>query len=230
MLIEAFVKLVNARGVDFMHVAGAASRTDGVARKRKLTRAEIKIRRELKLSLKIEPSAKGSGTRVSREPSWQIDLARALRGVRRMPELAVYFSLAGWLGEFEELHRGLMHSQLKEMNRDRTWPMVVEYSSGRLGEPYDYVPRLATLVLIADAFKQSFLDAEGLHGNWTPYSLIGMDEALWERQLNGRYVFLRHEYESWYKEGIRMIQRAYGVEAHADDEEEIEIMEEELVA
>jgi hypothetical protein len=206
MLIEAFVNLVNARGIDFTHVAGSASRIDGAARPRRLSRAEMKIRRELHLALHVEPTARGAGSRVSRAPVYShAELAHAMAGVPRMPELALYFSLAGWLGGFEELHRGLMRKQLNAMDQD--WPMIVQYSGGKAGEPYDYVPKLATLVLIADAHKQSFLDATGLHGNWTPWDLIGMDEPAWKRHLATRYIDLKHQYECWYTEALRIIRK-----------------------
>jgi hypothetical protein len=91
------------------------------------------------------------------------------------------------LGAFEELHRGLMLKTIQSM--DDTWPVSTTYTGGRIGEPHDYVPKLATMVLVADAHKQSFITAPGL-----PCVLIGMDDAVWGRTLAGRYLELQRQY------------------------------------
>lgn len=201
MLIEAFFSLVNARGIDFKYVAGSASNTEGIARPRRLSAQEVKLRKELKLSLDVQATAQGKNSRVPRRPYYSnADLAHALHGVHRMPELALYYSLCGWLGAFEELHRGLMLKTLQTM--DETWPMTVTYAGGRVGEQHDYVHKLATLVLIADAHRHDFITAPGL-----PCVLMGMDDVTWGRVLAGRYLDLQRQYERWYTFGLGHVQR-----------------------
>lgn len=213
MLIEAFISLVNARGVDFNFVAGNASNVEGAARPRCLSRAEIKLRNELKLALAIEPTAQGKGSRVPRRPYYSnTDLAHAMHGVPRMPELALYYSLCGWLGAFEELHRGLMMKILQTM--DETWPMTVTYAGGRIGEQHDYVHKLATLVLIADARKNDFIVAAAL-----PAHLIGMDEPVWDRVLASRYAELQQQYTRWYLVAMGMVRKR--IMNTAEDVEEV---------
>jgi hypothetical protein len=203
MLVETLITLVNARGIDLQHVAGNASNTHGIAKKRRLSAQEIKLRKELKLALSIEPTVQGANTRSSRAPRLpQAELAHALHGVPRMPELALYYSLAGWLGGFEELHRGLMLKQLQDANREKDWPLVVPYLGGRMGEPHDYVSKLATIVLVEDAHKNEFIIAPHL-----PFAYMGMEEAVWDKLLAGRYHQLKQQYENWYEIALGMSRR-----------------------
>lgn len=202
MLVEALITLVNARGIDLRHVAGNSSNTEGIARRRRLSQAEMKLRRELKVALEVNDTAKGASSRVSRPPMWaHPELAQALYGVPRMPELALYYSLAGWLGGFEELQRGLMLKQLHTAEREKDWPMIVGYIGGRASEPYDYIPRLATLVLIADAEKQNLIAAGPL------FALMGMEEAVWQQTLAARFLDLQQQYERWYLMALKQAQK-----------------------
>jgi hypothetical protein len=99
--MPAFVCLINARGIDLRHVAGNASNLDGVARPRVLSPREIKLRKELKLSLEVTPTAQGKGSRVYRKLAYAFtDLAYAMSGIPRMPELAFLYSYAGLVGCF----------------------------------------------------------------------------------------------------------------------------------
>ncbi len=208
MLIEAFVSLVNARGIDLQFVAGASLNTKGIAKKRQLSSAEVKLRNELKLALSVEPTAVGTQTRVYKRPlNAPSDLAGAMQGVPRMPELAFYYSMAGWLGSFEELHVGLMIKALKL--RDESWPMIVRYKGAgpeRVGEPHDYISKLATLVLIEDARRNEFVS--------TPVTLadmMGMERLVWDRCLLEHFNTLRRHYVNWYHAALYTVQRNRGM-------------------
>jgi hypothetical protein len=217
MLIEAFVNLVNARGIDLRYVAGASLNTKGIARKRKLTREELKIRNELKLALSVDSSVTGTQTRVYRpSANTHSELALAMKGLPRMPELALYYSLAGFLGVFEELHVGLMRKALRLMDESREaglggWPMVVRYRGlgplnwHRVGEPHDYVSKMATLVLVMDAHRREFIPAPGLLSD-----LMNMDKSVWDNTLAGKFVVLERRYRSWYDEAITLIANRHG--------------------
>src|SRR5581483_10500586 len=90
-----------ARGVDLSHVGGNASNTDGVAAVRRLTPKERKQRQEEHLSLKVELTANGNGTRVYRRPIYSLAVLGFAAGgtektrVRELPWLAAQYSWAG---------------------------------------------------------------------------------------------------------------------------------------
>ena len=211
MLIEAFVNLVNARGIDLRYVAGASLNTKGIAKKRKLTPQELKLRRELKIALSVDPTALGTQTRVYK-PSLNThsELALAMKGLPRMPELSLYYSLAGFLGVFEELHCGLMIKALDLIMEGKNWPMVVRYKGvgpvnwNRVGEPHDYVSKLSTLVLVMDAHRREFIPAPGLLPD-----LMNMDPVIWRHSLADKFEVLEHAYQRWYMEAIRTVQNSH---------------------
>lgn len=212
MLIEAFVNLVNARGIDLRYVAGSSINTKGIAKKRKLTPQELKIRHELKLSLSVETTAIGNQTRVYKPAiNTHSELGLAMKGLPRMPELSLYYSLAGFLGVFEELHCGLMIKALDIMMEQKSWPMIVRYRGlgpvnwQRVGEPHDYVSKLATLVLVMDAHRREFIPSPGLLPD-----LMNMERVVWERSLRDKFLTLEESYKRWYTEAIVLIQRRHG--------------------
>lgn len=213
MLLEAFLSLVNARGIDLQFVAGASLNTKGLAKKRQLSLAELKIRNELKLALSVEPTAVGTQTRVYKRPiNAPSDLAGAMQGVPRMPELAFYYSMAGWLGSFEELHVGLMIKALKIASDDHTWPMIVRYKGlgplawTRVGEPHDYISKLATLVLIEDARRNDFISSPVLLPD-----MMQMDVHVWKAYMEPHFKTLRQHYVNWYHAALYTVQRNRGM-------------------
>lgn len=221
MLIEQFVSLVNARGIDLQFVAGASLNTKGIAKKRQLSLAELKIRHELKSALSVEPTALGTQTRVYKRPiNAPSDMAYTLGTVPRMPELAFYYSMAGWLGAFEELHVGLMLKALSIISRalknahQEQWPMIVRYKGlgplnwERVGEPHDYVSKLATLVLIEDARRNEFISTPVLLAD-----MMGVDKVMWDRCLVEHFKTLRQHYVNWYHSALYTVQRNRGMKA-----------------
>ena len=119
--------------------------------------------------MSVDPTALGIQTRVYKPAlNTHTELALAMKGLSRMPELSLYYSLAGFLGVFEELHCGLMIKALDLIMEDKNWPMVVRYKGAgpinwhRVGEPHDYVSKLSTLVLVMDAHRREFIPTPGL--------------------------------------------------------------------
>jgi len=193
------VSLAAAHGIDLTHVAGNASELHGPARKRRLSPAEIKLRKDLHIGLEVVPTAQGAGSHVYRRPTWTAaELGQAAQGVGRMPWLAACYSFAGDSTGYPELHRGLMMEALRIATAEK-WPMRV---IGRDGSMQFYVAELAQLVLDADAHKWIFTAAPSMYA-----ICMRMEEEIWATTMSRRFTSLHVRYEGWLATAQGMIQR-----------------------
>lgn len=195
------VALAAAHSIDLGHVAGIASDTHGIAKKRQRTKAE---RRE---NIPIRDTVTGRESRIYRRPAWtHADLGfcaaggsmraadgrevyRADRGVPRMPWLAVCYSYAGDSTGYPELHRGLMREGLKIATREG-WAM---YERDRAGQKrYAPIAELASVVLDADAHPAIFAAAPLLFA-----VCLNVPDEIWSTRYESRYRTLKDQYERW---------------------------------
>lgn len=183
------LQLAKAKGIDFQEVAGAASNLDGIAQKRRLTRAETKHRNETKVSLDIQETVRGRQSRVYRPPAWSMaELGQAASGLGVVPWSAALYSFAG----AKEGYWLLWHALATEANRlarRECWAMHVARENG---QRRFFREDLAELVLIEDANKHWFTAAPQLYS-------ISMDvtTVTWDRQLSDPYRSLKLSYERW---------------------------------
>jgi hypothetical protein len=199
MRAAELVTLAAAHGIDLTHVAGNASDTHGVARKRRLTAKEVKARKDEGRGTRVEETASGSGSQVYRRPAWTAaELGQAAHLVPRMPWLAACYSLAGDLSAYKELHRGLTYEAI-EMAGKEDWPWRVKKSHGAMDF---YIEPLTALVLDFEAHKSFFEAAPALYAHY-----MGVDMEVWDGALAARYARLHNKFERWYAVALGMIQR-----------------------
>jgi hypothetical protein len=198
-----------ARGIDLTHVGGNASNTEGAAAPRRLTLKERKQREKEHLSLTVQISARGNGTRVYRRPAYSLaELGQAAQGVRELPWLAAFYS---WGGDrdpstWATLFWSLAHHADTLAKREKWAPGVPRLS--RPGRIY-YVHELVGLLLEEEGdLRRYFLAAESVHAIY-----MDVDEATWSKHLSGPYASLKQRYEAWLGTARAMIQRKISGEA-----------------
>jgi hypothetical protein len=195
----SLVKLAAARGVDLTYVAGVASRLDGAARPRVLSAAELKRRKELKVSLEVAATATGRESRSSMRAAWSVaDLGMAAHGLGAIPWAAALYSFAGnregywllWQALANEAHR---------MARRELWPPRIPAEDG---QRRFYREQLAELVLIEDANRHLFVAAPML------YAInMGVSTEVWEQHLSGPFATLKGSYDRWLNIARAVIRR-----------------------
>jgi len=195
---EDLVALVAAHGVDLQHVAGSASDTHGIARRRQRTKDERRG------GLPIRDTVIGHESRVYRRPAWShAELGMAARDVPRMPWLAICYCYAGDSTGYPELHRGLMREALKIATRDG-WSM---YERDRTGQKrYAPIAELAALVLDKDAHKRIFIEARA-HGVVLEALCLNVPDEIWSTRYERRFDTLDQHRERWLAEARGIIQR-----------------------
>jgi hypothetical protein len=189
MEITVVIKAATAKGIDLSHIGGIASNLDGIAARRKLTRAEIKSRREDKLGLDVRDTVRGRESRTYRQPAWTVaELGRAAQGLGPIPWNAALYSFAGAREGYWLLHYALK-GEAHRLARRECWAMHVPRENG---ERRFFNEDLAELVLIEDANKHVFAVAPQL-------CAIAMDvsEATWKHQLNEPFCSLKASYGRW---------------------------------
>lgn len=172
-----------ARGVDFQHVAGIASKLDGIAKKRSRTDDERK------LGLPIRDTAQGHQTRVYRRPAWSVaELGQAACGMGLIPWTAALYSFAGARDGHYLLWNALVNEAQRLAKREN-WPSRV---SGEDGQPQYFREALADLVLLEDANRDLFTAAPQLY--WV---FMKVPDIVWEKQLSEPYGSLKVSYDRW---------------------------------
>lgn len=189
------IQLAQARGIDLKYVAGAASRTDGIARKRQRTKEEIDH------GLPLRESVTGRQTRVYRRPSWTVaELGQAANGLGAVPWAALCYSVAGFCEPNE--YKVLWHALANEagrLSRRENWPMEVVCEDGKRR---CYREHLAKLVLIEEANRHFFAAAPQLYA-----IVMEVPAPVWDRQLSDPFRSLKSAYERWLGIGLSVIGR-----------------------
>jgi hypothetical protein len=203
MQAAELVAMCAARGIDLTHVGGNASNIEGAASPRRLTHAERKHRQEEHLSIHVEPTARGNGSRVYRRPAYSLaELGVAANGVPTLPWLAAFYS---WGGDrdpntYSELFWALAHHGDSVAKRERWSPGVKRLS--RPLRPF-YLHELVGLLLEEEGdLRRYFIAAQTVHAIY-----MDVDEATWAKHLAGPYASLKQRYESWLGTAGGMIQR-----------------------
>lgn len=203
----SLIQLAKARGIDLKEVAGAASNLYGAAEKRRLSRAEIKYRNEVKLNLDIQETVRGRHTRTYRRPTWSIaELGQAARGLGQIPWAAALYSYAGAQEERWILWSALALEAQKVAHREN-WParIVAEDGSRRF-----YREELADLVLTEETHKHWFLAAPTLYAIF-----MDVTPAVWDQTLNSPFRSLKASYDRWLDTARSAIGRMIRDAAHA---------------
>jgi hypothetical protein len=193
--VEQLVGLANARGVDLIRAAGAATETGGIARMRPRTRLEIK------LGIDVRETVRGRETRVYRRPAWSIaELAQAAAagGVHGVRWAALRYSVIGDLSSVDEL-QGALGYQAVLIGRRENWPPRVV---GLDGQPHFFRERMAELVLLADAHRHYFDAAPALYA-----AIMDVTPAVWDRTLHAPFRSLKTHYEGWIAAALAGIRR-----------------------
>lgn len=193
--VEQLIGLANARGVDLVRAAGAATETHGIARQRPRTPLEVK------LGIDVKKTVNGHETRVYRRPAWSIaELAQAAvaGGVHGVRWTALRYSVIGDLSSVDEL-QGALGRQACEIGRRERWPPRV---MGLDGQPHFFRERLAELVLLADAHRHYFDAAPALHA-----AIMDVTPAVWDKTLHAPFRSLKMHYEGWVGAAIAGIRR-----------------------
>lgn len=115
---EALIALAGAHGIDLVHVAGSAIRTEGIASQRPRTQLERK------LGIEVRETAAGRETRNYRRPNWslaELVQAAAAGGVHGVQSWALRYSVAGDGSCLDELHSALA-SQAHRIAKRESWP------------------------------------------------------------------------------------------------------------
>lgn len=185
----SLIKLAAAKGIALNNVAGAASNLEGVARPRRLSRAEMKFRNEKKISLDVHETVKGRESRTYRRPDWSTaELGQAAKGLGVIPWTAALYSFAGARDGYWLLWNALSGEANRIARREYWVPRVVT-EDGRM---QFYREELAQLVLDEDANKHLFLAAPALYSAY-----MGVTMPTWEQQLIGPFRSLRGRYDGW---------------------------------
>jgi hypothetical protein len=185
----SLIKLAAAKGIDLNNVGGTASNLEGVARPRKLSRAEVKFRNEKKISLDVHETVKGRESRTYRRPDWSdAELGQAAKGLGMIPWTAALYSYAGARDGYWVLWSALS-GEANRIARREFWPYRVVTEDGRM---QFFREELAQLVLDEDANKHLFLAAPVLYSAY-----MGVTLPIWEQQLIGPFRSLRGRYEGW---------------------------------
>lgn len=188
-------------GPDFKRVAGNSSNTDGIARRRRLSVAELERRRAEILGVVVEDTVAGNETRSSRRPSYTYaDLGLAARGLEYMPWLSACFSIAGLVTaeEYGRMHRQLTVETLKIAKRE-AWPSKVLY---RRGETDYYIEQLGGLVLHVEQYRRQYFEAPNLYA-----VRMGVEQEIWQVKLARKYAAVHDVYERWLNTARGWIQR-----------------------
>lgn len=205
------VALYAAHGIDLAHVAGSASDTKGVARKRRMGPEERKRANGRPITETVE----GTGTRVMRPRAWSHaelgicagglvvgDDGKPVKGkdgryllrMARMAWLAACYSWGGDRDGYKELHRALTAVGLKLM-QDRNWPWKIRFVDGR--EDY-YLERLTELVLDIEGCPAHFTEAAKNLLAWSPQAIyLGVEEKTWQKPVYAYFLELQGKYQSW---------------------------------
>lgn len=185
----SLIKLAAARGIDLNHIAGVASKLDGAAAPRRLSRSEVKFRNENKLSLDVHETVKGRESRSYRRPGWSVaELGQAAKGLGVIPWTAALYSFAG-AREGHWLLWNALAGEAHRIARREYWVPRVATEDGRMKF---YREELAELVLIEDCHKHLFLAAPILYA-----ARMGVTIPVWDRQLVGPFRSLKGRYEGW---------------------------------
>lgn len=208
---DELVALYTPHGVDLQHVAGAASNTKGVARKRIMGPEERKRAK----GRPITETAEGDSTRVMRPRTWShaevgicaggLELkskgkpARGPNGdylVRcpQMPWLAICYIAGGDRDGYKELHRGLTLKAVDCAKAGR-WQWQVPLVNG--GRAY-YLERLAELVLDTEGCPAHFAEAAKELVQWSPHAIyMGVAEEVWQKPLYGYFLEIQGHFHGW---------------------------------
>lgn len=191
--VEDLIAIATAHGIELQYIAGAASNTKGVARRRKRTRMEVR------LGLEVVETVDGRQTRSSRRPAWSIaELGQAAGGVPETPWNAAFYSLAGDRDLYWALWLPLANEAFRIARRER-WAARVRGEDGRL---MFYQPDLACLVLDEDAHQDIFARAPGLYA-----CCLGVTQAVWDSALESKFRSVKGSYRRWLDIALGMIQR-----------------------
>lgn len=202
------IQLGKAKGIDFTEVAGGSSNVDGIAQKRHLTRAEIKHRNEMKLSLDIQETVRGRQSRVYRRPAWSLaELGQAAQGLGLIPWTAALYSFAGAQEGYWLLWSALA-TEANHIARREHWPARVMSEGGHLKF---YRETLAMLVLDEDIHKHLFTAAPKLYAAY-----MDVPTPVWDQVLVTPFGALKASYERWLNTARSVIGRWIREPSHSE--------------
>lgn len=210
MNAKELVALCSAHGINFVHVAGSASNTDGIAGTRSLRRIEIEAG-----ITEVRETCQGKESRVAKQPEFsQAELGIAAYGVKNLSWCAAQHTIANDRTPFtlKCLHRGLMYHADKYA-KQQEWEIVLPGRVERDAKTHRRIPgskagtvfyreALCMLVLDEISFKPAFTAAPHLYSIY-----LGIEQATWEKKLAERFELLQMRYQVWYGTGLRMIQQ-----------------------
>lgn len=185
----SLIQLAKPRGIDFKQVAGTASNVEGVAALRRLTRSEVKERKETHSSLDVQETVRGKHSRTYRRPAWSVaELGQAAKGLGVIPWTAALYSFAGARDGYWVLWSALAKEAHRLATREDWVPQVVCEDGVRRF----YREKLAELVLDADGNKHLFIAAPHLYP-----ACMGVAPEVWDRHLSTPYRSLHEVYDRW---------------------------------
>lgn len=150
------------------------------------------------LSVPDKNRAQGRGSRTMVKPQWTIaEIGQAAHSLPETEFRAALFAFAGLQDHRWFLHEELM-GQARMFMRIYHWPDRCKDFHGLNRE---YVDLLCMLVLDEDAHPAYFKAVPGLFAFY-----LSVSERVWENQLEGRYLEMRHTWLDWTGHAARVIQ------------------------
>lgn len=202
MKSEILISIASASGVDLLQAAKMAS--SAAPRRDVITKHGARIL--------IENASKGRvngrETVTMQRPQWSIaEIGQASQNVPETPFRAALYAFAGARENLWFLHGELMgHARM--FRRIYHWPDWVRDFHGLKRE---YCEHLCKLVLDEDANPAYFRAAPGLFAMY-----MNVTDAIWEKQLEGRYQELKHVWNDWLGEAARKIQAKLSESEYAE--------------
>lgn len=227
---DRLLTLSNPNGVDLTTVAGAASETHGLGRRRARTEEEIK---EGLPHWGLQDTVTGTQSRDYRRRTNSIEEVAAAAGPRRVSAdkierlddwawLAARLKIAGDKSAFWEVWRCLRIYAVQTADKQR-WPAQVEGLAprdakgkpipGQSAELIFYIEPLAALVVRADAEPDRFTRIPGAHALH-----MRVEPEIWDRVLEPKYQALCMKYELLVNSALSWMNRCI-VEGNEEREE-----------
>lgn len=198
MKAEDLVALAAAHGIDLAQ----AARLTGVSPAPAIATVRIRGRTGRYHDVIAPPT--GHEARGSSSPSYErsaytiAELGQAAQGVPQVQFWAACYAYAGDRSVYWRLWQALNFA-VAQLAARNSWPAQVRGERGR--EAHFYFASLAELVLDEDAHQHIFISAPTLYATY-----MSVDPDVWDRQLFERFATLKHRYQGWVDQAMRIIQ------------------------